>query len=327
MGHEARCWRRATGRRPSCSSRRSATASRPPPTARSPRSRPTRRRRCAPSAALRDEEFDVLHLHEPIAPGPTDTAAIVHPAPIVGTFHAAGDSAGYRMLQPVRALDGRAPRRCAAPSRPTPRRWPSATWAAPTRCCSTASSSTGTGAASRRRPSSPTIFFCRSPRAPQGPGGAPRGHAAAPGRRPVVGREQRARHGEAAGHATPAIRRVEWLGRITEAEKAARLRGASVFCAPALGGESFGVVLLEAMAAGTAVVASDIPGYRNVAAPGRDAVLVPPDDPSALAAALQEDPDRRRPGRLRPPCRHGAGRVVLDGPPGRAATSSATSGC
>jgi phosphatidylinositol alpha-mannosyltransferase len=46
-------------------------------------------------------------------------------------------------------------------------------------------------------------------------------------------------------------------------------------------------VLLEAMAAGTAVVASDIPGYRNVAAPGRDAVMVPPDDPSALAAALR----------------------------------------
>jgi phosphatidylinositol alpha-mannosyltransferase len=81
--------------------------------------------------------------------------------------------------------------------------------------------------------------------------------------------------------------RVEWLGRITEDEKAARLQGASVFCAPALGGESFGVVLLEAMAAGTAVVASDIPGYRNVAAPGRDAVMVPPDDPSALAAALR----------------------------------------
>ena len=109
--------------------------------------------------------------------------------------------------------------------------------------------------------------------------------------------------------------RVEWLGRITEAEKTARLQGASVFCAPALGGESFGVVLLEAMAAGTAVVASDIPGYRNVAAPGRDAVMVPPGDPSALAAALEEDPDRRRPGRPRPHGRHRAGRVVLDGPP------------
>ena len=112
--------------------------------------------------------------------------------------------------------------------------------------------------------------------------------------------------------------RVEWLGRITEAEKAARLQGASVFCAPALGGESFGVVLLEAMAAGTAVVASDIPGYRNVAAPGRDAVMVPPDDPSALAAALRRILTDDDLAELRPQCRHGAGRVVLDGPPGGA---------
>src|SRR5207244_511825 len=59
--------------------------------------------------------------------------------------------------------------------------------------------------------------------------------------------------------------RVEWLGRISDTEKAQRLRGADVFCAPSLHGESFGVVLLEAMAAGTALVASDLPGYANVA--------------------------------------------------------------
>jgi len=60
----------------------------------------------------------------------------------------------------------------------------------------------------------------------------------------------------------------------------------TVFCAPALGQESFGVVLLEAMAAGTPVVASDIDGYRNVATDGVDARLVAPGDPEALAAAL-----------------------------------------
>ena len=82
--------------------------------------------------------------------------------------------------------------------------------------------------------------------------------------------------------------RIEWLGRISEEEKIARMRGASVFCAPSLRGESFGVVLIEAMAARTPIVATDLPGYRNVARPDLDARLVPAGDPDALAAALRE---------------------------------------
>jgi phosphatidylinositol alpha-mannosyltransferase len=82
-------------------------------------------------------------------------------------------------------------------------------------------------------------------------------------------------------------RRIEWLGRIDDDEKASRLRGADVFCAPSLRGESFGVVLLEGMAAQTPVVASDLPGYRNVARAGSDAVLVPPGDAGALARAIE----------------------------------------
>src|SRR5260221_2051095 len=70
--------------------------------------------------------------------------------------------------------------------------------------------------------------------------------------------------------------RIEWLGRVDDDEKAERLRGADVFCAPSLRGESFGVVLLEGMAAQTPVVASDLPGDHNVARSGADAVLVPP---------------------------------------------------
>ena len=67
--------------------------------------------------------------------------------------------------------------------------------------------------------------------------------------------------------------RVEWLGRISDAEKASRLRGATVYCAPSLRGESFGVVLLEAMAAGVPIVCSDLPGYRKVVRPGADQPL------------------------------------------------------
>jgi phosphatidylinositol alpha-mannosyltransferase len=80
--------------------------------------------------------------------------------------------------------------------------------------------------------------------------------------------------------------RVEWLGRLSDEEKVARLRGADVFCAPSLRGESFGVVLIEAMAAETPIVASELPGYANVARAGLDAELVPPGDPRALSAAL-----------------------------------------
>ncbi|MCU1346965.1 MAG: pimA, partial [Acidimicrobiia bacterium] len=87
--------------------------------------------------------------------------------------------------------------------------------------------------------------------------------------------------------------RFQWLGRLTDLEKAERMRGASVACFPSLRGESFGVVLLEAMAAGVPVVASDLPGYRNVARPDNEALMVPPGDPTSLAAALKrvlEDP-------------------------------------
>ncbi len=80
---------------------------------------------------------------------------------------------------------------------------------------------------------------------------------------------------------------IVWLGRVSEEEKFRRLRACDVFCAPSLGGESFGVVLIEAMAAGATVVASALGGYRNVATDGVDAVLVEPGDPALLAGALE----------------------------------------
>ena len=90
-------------------------------------------------------------------------------------------------------------------------------------------------------------------------------------------------------------RGVRALGRIDDAEKHAALVGADLLCAPSLGGESFGMVLTEAFASGTPVVASDIPGYRGVVEHGHDGVLVPPGDALALAEALHDlalDPPR-----------------------------------
>jgi len=84
----------------------------------------------------------------------------------------------------------------------------------------------------------------------------------------------------------PESDRVHWLGLLSDEEVASRLAGATVLCAPSLQGESFGMVLLEGMAAGCAVVASDIEGYRTAA--GGHATLVAPGDVHALASALDD---------------------------------------
>jgi phosphatidylinositol alpha-mannosyltransferase len=83
----------------------------------------------------------------------------------------------------------------------------------------------------------------------------------------------------------PESARLRWLGVVSDEDVADRLAGAAVLCAPSLGGESFGMVLLEAMAARCRVVASDIPGYREAAGP--HAELVPPGDVGALRTALE----------------------------------------
>ncbi len=78
---------------------------------------------------------------------------------------------------------------------------------------------------------------------------------------------------------------VSWFGQVDDMELASRMKRADIFCAPSLGGESFGVVLLEAMAASTLVVASNIAGYRAVV--GEHGILVPPGDPDGLASGLE----------------------------------------
>ena len=82
------------------------------------------------------------------------------------------------------------------------------------------------------------------------------------------------------------IHGVHFVGFVDEADKPRYFRSCDVFCAPSLGYESFGIVLLEAMAAGRPIVASSIPGYRSVLTDGREGLLVEPADPLALAEAL-----------------------------------------
>ena len=245
--------------------------------------------------ALRDEDFDVVHLHEPLAPGPTMTTLLLRPAPIVGTFHAAGGSKAYRWIRPgVRALARRIDVRCAVSEEA--RAMAEAALGGTYRVLYNGIEVDRVQAVAPAATAGPTIFFVgrHEPR---------KGLAvllAAMASLPVDTRLWIAGDGpdtQALQMASAGDPRIEWLGRVTDDEKLARMRGAHVFCAPSLRGESFGIVLIEAMAAGTAIVASDLPGYANVARAGRDAVLVPPGDARALAVALNEvlaDAARRR---------------------------------
>ncbi len=104
------------------------------------------------------------------------------------------------------------------------------------------------------------------------------------------------------------IRDVEWLGRVSDDDKVRYFASADIFCAPNTGQESFGIVLLEAMAAGVPIIASDIHGFKRVVERNVQGLLVEPKNPRALAAALYRlagDPDLRHDmgeaGRLRAP--------------------------
>jgi phosphatidylinositol alpha-mannosyltransferase len=93
------------------------------------------------------------------------------------------------------------------------------------------------------------------------------------------------------------LKDVHFVGYVSNDDLPRYYRTASVCCVPSTGFESFGIVLLEAMASGTPVVASNIPGYREVLTNGREGVLVPPANAEALASAvlaLLNDMDRRR---------------------------------
>ncbi len=234
--------------------------------------------------ALRDEDYDVLHLHEPLAPGPTQTALFVKHGPMIGTFHAAGGSAAYAWLRPlVRWGADRLTLRCAVSE--DARQMAHEALGGDYELVFNGVEVDRFAAAPPWPTEGPTVLFLGRHEPRKGLAVLLEALPHLPhdlqlwiaGDGPETD-ELRARH---AGDP-----RISWLGRISEEEKLSRLRGADVFCAPSLRGESFGVVLLEAMAAETAVVASELPGYANVARADRDALLVPVGDAAALATAI-----------------------------------------
>jgi phosphatidylinositol alpha-mannosyltransferase len=235
--------------------------------------------------ALIDEEFDVIHLHEPLAPGPTMTTLLMHSAPTVGTFHAAGRSSSYQVFRPLvtrwaENLDVRV-----VVSKDALELVRSHLGGDDYRVLFNGVEIEAIAAARPAPADHPTILFIGRHEERKGLAVLLEAMRALPDDVQLWivgdGPDSARLRAESAGD-----ERISWLGRIGDAEKFARLRGATVCCAPSLHGESFGVVLIEAMAAGTTVVASDLDGYRNVATDGLDALLVPPGDAGALAAAL-----------------------------------------
>jgi phosphatidylinositol alpha-mannosyltransferase len=234
--------------------------------------------------ALRDETFDIVHLHEPLVPGPTLTALLVTDVPLVGTFHRAGSSQAYSVMRPaVRWAARKLGLRCAVSE--DARTTAIAALGGEYEVLFNGIEIDRFAKADVWPTEGPTILFIGRHEPRKGLAVLLAAMAWLP---PDVrlwvgsdGPQTAELRGQSAGDP-----RVSWLGRMPDDEVAARLRGADVFCAPSLHGESFGVVLLEAMAAQTAIVASDLPGYRVVARPDVEAVLVEPGNARALAAAL-----------------------------------------
>jgi phosphatidylinositol alpha-mannosyltransferase len=235
---------------------------------------------------LRSGSYDVVHLHEPFVPGPTLAALALGPRPVVATFHRAGSDAAYRALGlGLGRLRGRIDAAVAVSA------------AARETAASVLRIRPGVfevlwngvdlerfASAVPSRSERPAVLFTGRHEPRKGLGVLLEAF--------VSSRVDAELWVCGAGPETEALRsrfgaddRVAWLGRVDDDELASRLAGAAVFCSPALGGESFGLVVAEAMAAGTAVVASDIDGYREVV--GSAGVLVPPGDPPALASALE----------------------------------------
>jgi phosphatidylinositol alpha-mannosyltransferase len=232
--------------------------------------------------ALAMYEPDVVHLHEPMVPGPTLSLLIGYHGPMVSTHHIAGHIGRDLLMPAVRVNMERIATRVAVSE---------SARASAVESLGGEYTVLWNGVEVERfvevepfPTDRPAVFFCNRHEQRKGLSvlldawaGIDRDAvlwvaSSGPQTEPLRARD---------------VADVEWLGVIPDHERNARIAGASVFCAPSTSGESFGVVLLEAMAGGAAVVASDIEGYKNVARADVDALLVRPDDPLSLRGALQ----------------------------------------
>lgn len=242
--------------------------------------------------------FDVLHLHEPMVPSLSMLALWVADGPVVATFHTA--QVRSRALQVAHPLLRQSLEKISARiavSEDARRTLvehlggdavviPNGVYVEPFATAPVAERWQGT-------PQAPTIAFLGRLDEPRKglqvlAAAAPAILAAVPGARFLVagkGDTGRADAESALGEHGVAF---EWLGAVSDADKAALLRSADLYVAPQTGGESFGIVLVEAMSAGTGVVASDLGAFRRVLDDGDAGLLFRTGDPDALGTAVLE---------------------------------------
>jgi phosphatidyl-myo-inositol alpha-mannosyltransferase len=241
---------------------------------------------------LADGDFDVLHLHEPNAPSLSMLALAVAEGPIVATFHASTTkSLTLSVFQGIlRPFHEKIVGRIAVSD--LARRWQmEALGSDAVEIPNGVDVSAFANAPLLQgypRPGKTVLFLGRFDERRKGMDVLLRALPVLAERFPdvqvlIVGRGDEDELCEEAGSLADNLR---FLGQVGDEEKASALRSADVYCAPNTGGESFGIVLVEAMAAGTAVVASDLDAFRRVLRDGEAGRLVPVDDARALADAL-----------------------------------------
>ena len=240
---------------------------------------------------------DVTHVHEPLSPFVSSTAAALGRHPVVATFHSWSDSDRlYRLIAPVgrrvvRRLDARV---AVSPSAQVYAAEalgvPIGTFRVVPNGLDTVRYTAATPLPALRDPERPLVLFVGRLEPRKGLEVLVRAFLRVRAERPtvrlcVVG-DGALR--ERCQQLIPSSIRHDalFVGQVDEAEKPRWFASADLFVAPNTGGESFGIVLLEAMAAGVPIVASDIAGFRTVMRDGQQGRFVPPGDASTLADTM-----------------------------------------
>jgi phosphatidylinositol alpha-mannosyltransferase len=243
---------------------------------------------------LADGDFDVLHLHEPNAPSLSMLALNIAEGPIVATFHTSTTkSLTLSVFQGIlRPMHEKIVGRIAVSD--LARRWQMEALGTDAVEIPNGVDVESFAAAPRLdgypRPGKTVLFLGRYGEPRKGMTVLLEALPAVVERNPdvqllIVGRGDEDELREQAGEL---VEHVRFLGQVDDAGKASAMRSADVYCAPNTGGESFGIVLVEAMAAGTPVVASDLDAFRRVLCDGECGRLVPVDPPESQGAALAD---------------------------------------